>query len=549
VDPASRITSIGADMLGWSDLARDVASPAVGLVAAAVASAITPRRVLLAGARAAALLPALDDALGSATVDVVVRGTPDAAELAARWPSIAVSCGAFDRLPAGDYDLVIGLGGPRVLYSPDSRAVGEAGTVARLASFVADAGVLVLDAENAASLTGLLAVDPVPRDDSEWWRGADGFDDRTPTLPELEAALAASGLTTTMTYAAVDDAGSPGLLVGRAEAKPGSVLFATARRRAAVVSEDAARHRALTADARDASRRAWDAGLGADLAAGWVAVAGRGARELALPAMVDAEPGLEPEQRRVVSWSGDGSASVMADRPAGRGSRPPRPLVGTPLDEAFEAACAAGTRERVRGLVVAWADWVRALPAVERPATAVRNVQLTGDGLSAIDPTAATGDGAASETADAVIARGLYDLVDDLVRRGRAHPFGSARATRDVVAELLPMGGIEGTVDELVAVAPGSDRAAALLAPDTSSLADALARLAETGSELEVARRKVTWLEGTIRARDREIGVLRRTVAVESSAAYRTLRQLARPIPALRRRAGALVRRARGGRS
>ncbi|EWT01155.1 hypothetical protein N865_11515 [Intrasporangium oryzae NRRL B-24470] len=56
-------------------------------------------------------------------------------------------------------------------------------------------------------------------------------------------------------------------------------------------------------------------------------------------------------------------------------------------------------------------------------------------------------------------------------------------------------------------------------------------------------RRKVHWLEGTLRARERQVRLLERSIAVESSAAYRPLRQLDRPVPALRRAAPPVVNR------
>ncbi|MGL4745254.1 MAG: hypothetical protein ACRCXL_12815 [Dermatophilaceae bacterium] len=90
------------------------------------------------------------------------------------------------------------------------------------------------------------------------------------------------------------------------------------------------------------------------------------------------------------------------------------------------------------------------------------------------------------------------------------------------------------------------------LPPEDSRVAPALAEARVLVAELEaaVAERdaKVRWLEGTLRTREREVTVLERAVAIERSVAYRTLRQLARPVPAVRRRARRVFDRLTGPR-
>ena len=105
-----------------------------------------------------------------------------------------------------------------------------------------------------------------------------------------------------------------------------------------------------------------------------------------------------------------------------------------------------------------------------------------------------------------------------------------------VLADLCAMAGRDGVGVESTAARP---------AP-TSREAE-LRRLRDAEASLDETRRKVTWLEGTIRAKDRRIRTLERAIAVEDSTAYKVVHQLTRPVPALKRRARALLdRRSKG---
>jgi hypothetical protein len=187
---------------------------------------------------------------------------------------------------------------------------------------------------------------------------------------------------------------------------------------------------------------------------------------------------------------------------------------------------------------------------------------------------------------------GLLALAADVVTSAEAHPFGPGCSTAEITRELEVLAGA-GTPNEPPAVsggpgtapAPGSSQGAngpsqaldrdvtgllALLAPTglvrdhvtadgsaehghldgpatTAAYRELATAHSATRQALAVERARAAWLEGTLRARDREIGVLERSIALESSAAYKAFKQLARPIPALRRRARAALERARRG--
>ncbi|MGL5867374.1 MAG: hypothetical protein ACRCYX_16140 [Dermatophilaceae bacterium] len=84
---------------------------------------------------------------------------------------------------------------------------------------------------------------------------------------------------------------------------------------------------------------------------------------------------------------------------------------------------------------------------------------------------------------------------------------------------------------------PGPPNATPVRAAVTPAVAEARVLVGELETAISERGAQVRWLEGMLRTREREIGVLERAIDVEKSSAYRALRQLARPVPAARRRA------------
>lgn len=310
---------IGGEMPHWSD-----PSPAGG---PALREIVTMARgdTLIVGPHS----PELIEAVPGGRVTVLVRGLPDAEALAAR-PGIEVWCGSLEKLPAVPaYDTVLALAGPDRAVSAESAGLAWSDALHLLLAVLRPGGRLLLGCENPAGLHRLLALPAEPGDQS--W-GAPASDDptRPVSLGALRDRLTAAGLGVLRDYAAYPAPHAPRALVSPvALGDPGLHGFLRgALPRAAVPDEP------MLADPRDPTGQLLNSGLAAELAPGWVVVAG---------------PEGSPPPPEAVFDSGrlerSGGGWAFAGQPV-----PP----GRNLLEALLAAARAHDLPVVRALVTAW---------------------------------------------------------------------------------------------------------------------------------------------------------------------------------------------------
>ncbi|MDT0213530.1 hypothetical protein Q9R29_06490 [Rothia sp. ARF10] len=546
IDPGSGVRMVGGEIPEWSDLTPDPAPAAVERLVVAAAGRLAPgARVLLAGMPSARLRDRLP---GTLDVSVLVRGLPDARALAdgsTPHPSPtgtagststadsasssnrarstgAVIAGALDRLhAAGDtFDLVVALGGPEATLAPDSTITG-ARTWLRLVSELAGTeGDVVASVANPAGLDRLVGIGR-PDGDEAWASVGDQHPE-----PLALPTLAGAGWDVLAAYPSLDD--------------PGLVLTAEEVETSSGAGQLAVRALATGLDEREKLRDVWstattllDAGLGVALAPAWVVVRGGASAAQAAPAVAT-------------------DARLVESR--------------------LREAVASRSHTRTRTVVTAYAAWLagltfsgdategtRSTPASQaRPASSaadLRDVLVDGAGahslVDGVRPSVAGGED---------LERALRDFAERICADGTARLW-VAPTPALVLADLLSMVGVSSNASSARGQAAGDSTPAdahpatdALDAlddaderPSPTSRQAVLLRLRAAEESLDETRRQVTWLEGTLRARDRRIRTLERAISVESSTAYKVVHQLGRPVPALKRRARAFLdRRGRG---
>lgn len=557
VDAASGASLVGGELQDWSDAEALRPSPAIArLVAAALPASAS--RVLLAGPAAESLLPQVPD---DVPVDLLVRGLDDARALAARVagrPRTTVLCGALDRLPADvTYSAVVAIGGPGLLLAPDSHPMDVPAVLTKLASLVADDGVLVADIANSAGLHTLIGAAADERGDDQWFHGSRDFGSAL-TLPDLEAALDTIGLTTTGVYAGWPSPTELALLAERAAlgsgAPPGrSGTSGTVGALAVRAESEHFSERPALRDPWDATERLLEAGLGLATAPAWVVAARRGTHSPDLPQVIAAEPRLAHPFARVATLPADPSApQPVAEGLLRRDLATPLPEAAGPLLESLlRRACAQGSRDAVRELLRRYAGWLRdpaAWPEAQRASRVFAtpaNVVVDGaGGLTLLDRSWSWAEDLDAETA---VAFGLRDLAQRLVASGARHPWAPNTTAAALTEELAVMTEAQWPPEDERLTALESAYAAAgpgRVAPGRSVELDQ-ARAEALRRTLDERDRQVTWLEGTLSARDRQVRTLQRAISVENSAAYKAVHGLSRPVPALRRRVRAALDRTR----
>ncbi|KGN36929.1 hypothetical protein [Knoellia subterranea] len=492
IDPESGARMVGGEIPDWSEPAASPSAALGALVAAAARDLPTDARILLAGMPAVSLgahLPA------GAAAHRLVRGLPDARALtgSAEMAAGGVIAGGLDRLAAqGDtFDLVVAVGGPEATCSPDSTVADATDWVRLVLGLAGDSGRVVASLSNPTGMDRFLDI-AVP-DPASGWSVTDAVDG-APTAPPTPARLAE--LDDVEVLAAWPDAAAPSVVL-----TAGDLTDASGPAQAAVASLAArAEGRTALRDVWATAERLLDAGLGLPLAPAWVVT-----RHVALPASALPHPAgsrlLESELRRAVAGPG---------------------------------------RERLRELVEAYAAWPQA-------PSDVRDVLVRPDGgLAALGEDR---DGRATEAGHAdpvdpddhsghtaAVRHGLSGFAQRVCADGAAGLW-SAPTTDDVVRDLLAMAGVEGSA------APTAELDSR---PAPTSRSAEANRLHDAEAALDETRRKVSWLEGTLRARDRRIRTLERSIAIESSTAYKVVHQLGRPVPALKRRARSFLDRHSG---
>ncbi|KYH42987.1 hypothetical protein [Branchiibius sp. NY16-3462-2] len=549
-DSVSGATVIVGDMIAWSDL-QDLTPPAAtAAVIERLVSARVPQKVLLAGPRAGLLLPQLPT---TSRIDVLTRSLDDirALEILGGMHSrVSYYCGGFlDFEPERDYDLIVALGGPQRLLSPDRAGLTIGGTISRLGDALTADGLLVTDLANELGLTDLVRAvpDPQAEEDVSWWIGADGFSTRATYARERDGLLAAAGLTCHSTYAALPDLDAHNLLIARDIATDADRVDAV-RAVAAQVTTQELSELPMLRDVHATLDRVAAAGQLDDLAPAWLIVAGKGAPvDTTLPDAVYVESGPTRWAQRLVldgdsltrSWSDGGRDADRSETDLTRTLRAEFPA-GVTLETRLRAAAATRQQSAVRPLVRTYAEWL-ADESIWTPATASHrvfatpdNVLVADDGLAMLDQTwTRAGIASAGDT----LVRGLRTFATRLLATGGAHPWRVGVTPDELTVTLAAMAGFSVTPADIARVAATSTHIRATLlgtpeladelleldlesgrhardlpAADQAGYRELLTRLRAVASEMRQKDGQILWLEGTLRHRDRYIRRLEKTI-------------------------------------
>lgn len=598
VDDVSGAALVGGELRDWSDPVDEAGQGVPGVIVQALLDDALASgedlSVLLVGPRAIALLDVLPVAT-SLAVTAVARSLDDVRRAKTRHPGVVWVAGPLDRALAdmsggGRHGLVVALGGAPQLLSPDSQGWSTSEVVSALTEHVAPGGHLLVDVPNGLGLERLLEIpDPARRSDAEFVRGMPGTDQRGLWLSELDELASSARADRTATYAVWPRLAQPSVAVtAQALSEPrGMALAGWAATRAA--SALAGTRPALVDRARFVSD-VFDGGQAMALAPGWLVVlrprddkdvavesaasptAGRSDKDV--PVLVVAETWLPRPHARALVVEHVGDAPHVEDRvlleavsgplhsSGGFTRAATMPFPGRTVESSVRSALRRGDRDEARRLLTGYRGWLEdpsnwQQPAA-RPAALPDNVALSDDGVAhrTIDDSWSLPDSALHDPG-VVVAVALELLAHRIAASADEHPFGPGLAPAALAQELAVLAGA--TVDPTVAPSVAHLRAALaqaglITAADVEDATTGGAATLAGYRELSTAysavvdavdeqRRKVRWLEGTLRARDRQVRLLERSIDVESSTAYRTLRQLGRPVPALRRAARRVVDR------
>lgn len=573
-DAISGATILVGEMIATSDLAHLSVPQAAGQIVQKLVETRAPRRILLAGPRAGLLLPVIPT---DRSVDVLTRSLPDIRDLSVLGglhTHISHYCGSFtDFKPNRSYDLVIALGGPQRLISPDCVGMTTQETINRLGDLTADGGVLVTDLANELGLTDLVSAVPDPQlaEDTSWWVGADGFSPRAAYARERDSLLRDAGFRPGKSYAALPDLDGYNLLIAD--------TLATDPARAGRVQSIAAQ--ATNADLADLPMlrdvhqmlgRVTGAGLLDELSPAWLLIAEKttGDEEPAwaedLHEVVQVETGLD-DWSQMLAIGSTGSVSrtwvdgaTDAERTEGRLSRTLAAAAteGDSLDDSLRAACARRQHSEIRALVRRYAAWLGdqktwAGQQVSHRFFAIpRNVVVTDDGLALVDSTWSL---ALSVSPGDSLLHGLRDFAINLLASGGAHPWRIGVTPDELAVTLAAMAGFSVTPSDIVRVntircqieadikgSPEIDpeeleahlergrHARDLPAPNEVGYRELLTQYRSLAREMREKDGQIVWLEGTLRLRDRYVRRLEKTIErYEETLTYRTVEVLRSP--------------------
>jgi hypothetical protein len=322
---------IGGEMPHWSDRSPVGGGPLRELAGSAHG------HVLVVGPHD----PALVDAIPARQVTVLVRGVPDAEQLAARWadrPGLQVCCGSLEKLAAVPaYDTVVALDGLDRTGSTETGDLPWSSGLERLIAVLRPGGRLLLSVANPVGLHALYA-GAAPPEDAAWGPPAGDDPTRPAGLGALRERLRSVGLEPVRGYAAYPSPQSPRVLVSE-EALADRQLhgFLTSALRRAGLPDGP-----LIADARPLTAGLLRHGLAGPLAPAWIVVAARpGHHPSPLP------DGLVADSRLLLTsggWLADGAPVTAGDC----------------LHDALLAAARSGDRPSFRALLTAWQSGVHA---------------------------------------------------------------------------------------------------------------------------------------------------------------------------------------------
>lgn len=455
------VTLIGGELIEFSDLEPVNARAALAgpVVAGMLEALVRPgSTVLLAGPYSVEVTEQVVSA--AASVDLLVRSYPDAEALTERFGDrIRVYAGGLDRFGTehgrSAYDVVVALDVAR-LFGPDSRDLAWDEAVAALSERVASQGRLAVAAANRLGLDRLVdaRTAEVPTGDDEWPRTVT----TTPSLRSIQAD---------QTFAVFPDMENPALAIG----VPSLVEHASDQGLQTLVAAAMARAPGdLLTDPYRLTRDTVAAGLGAELAPGWILVTG-GQDEL--PSVIPA-----------VEW--------------------PR---GSLVEELVFDACRLDDQVALRRVIESYVGWLR---NTGTPGSA-DNVLVDGDQLTLLRPVPA------KPVDDAVTVGCLRQLVVRLMASGVRLPWPTGGTPRHLTALLAAMAGIE-LDDDLWRRAGGHER------PAPAGYVEALGTISRLSGELADAQGQIRGLEADLRKVRGSVALrVGRMVTAPLKAVYRTL--------------------------
>ncbi|HWC23328.1 MAG TPA: hypothetical protein VG502_13600 [Flexivirga sp.] len=580
LDPPSGALLLGGDQLHWSDLERVEPSSATSYLLSRLITERRPRTVLLLGPRAAGQL----DAVASPEVSVLVRGLPDARQLsglARERDELRVFCGAFDRFPTDrSYDLVVCLDGPTTLATPDSPGASQAELLRLVTSVLAPDGTAVLSIDNTLGLDELLRLElrTTFDDDSQWFRGAPDFAQRSPYRHEVPALLADAGLQVQQGFSAYTSAQAPVLLVSDGVADE-SARSGTVRRTLTALLQhlEANRHSRTPAlaDPYAVARKVVAAGLLSQVAPAWLLVTGHaasGATTAQLPDIVLGDDVAASEWAAVLTldrtaegWSRN-AAGAHGDLPLAerRLRRDLRRLGvsdfsrdGESLQERLRVAAGRGDVHSLRDAIRGYAEWMLdpdfADPSTRFFATPDNVVVDAGGSHGLLDGSWSWAEALEPELA---VVRGLRVFARHLLRSGAEHRWRPdispdeltrtlaamaelpvdpavidriAQREAEISAVLQQLSAVDESHSYATNLAGGASQFTATPGP-ARGYRESLALTGRMSQELHERGEQVQWLESSLRDRDRRVAALERELSsVRGSVSYRAGRKITAP--------------------
>jgi hypothetical protein len=462
----ARSIMVGAEMLNWSDLHPEDGRPATGgPVPIALLDAVltTSDSVLVAGPHSLELIEQVAGRV--AAVDVLVRSTPDAEEIAAQLAELPVRvfCGALDRFGPdhgeSSYDVVVALDGLYRLVGPDTPVLTWADALATLQGRLAPSGRLLVAAANSFGIERLLQADvaaTVPPNEA-WPRDVAGSVEAPAGLRAIRATIESSGLTATSVYSLYPDlidaqvalADATGPLAGAVIARAVTGRFTGP----------------VLTDPYRTAQDAVAAGLGAELAPGWYFVTGSADLPAALPVGAVPEPGS-----------------------------------GELLEEALLAALRVDDQAALRRTVPGYVSWLRDQDSATAAVASPDNLITDGTSYELFDKAgvATVGSG------DALVVGHLARFVRRSLDAGMRQPWTVGSSPRDLTAWLTSMAGITVTEELWTTIADGNGPVRPV------GYAEQLATIARLSHELADANTQAAWfesqLDGIRRSRPYRIG-------------------------------------------
>lgn len=553
VEPVSGFTLTGGEMLDHSDRAAARADHAgLELARRAVEAAEGP--VLLIGPTASLLL---EDLSPERAVSVLVRGTVDARSLQHSrdlHEGLSVHCGSLDRFDTSAHAVVVALDPLRMLVTPDSRPLSCRESLALMAGFTAESGVLVAEVSNSLGINDLQTAPSVlARDNFDHLAGeaAGGL-----FRHELAGALDHADLNLARCFAAVPSATHPVVLV-RDDSLTDEELVQFAKTFTSAVAVDPGPGPRTLSDPTMLTERMFDARLAAELAPVWIVMWTHGdADDLQVPRAVAVEPEAAAGWRaRVVVDDDDRHAlgglvaSGVVERDLSRAYAGER---GALVETMLTDACRVRDLTGVRHVVAAYGAWLMSLPAPEAIVATVDNTVCRTDGDSVtfglFDPSWTV---SVETTSEAALARNLWRFAQRLLRRSFAHPWVADAGADQITDSLCAMVGVDWTstressvaLEERLQASLGSaaDNGFARLTtpgaqemdaqdPRSASWRETVRANAELREELAVNRERIEWLERHLEWRDRQFaGLEKRMNTVTATTAYKVTDALGAP--------------------